>query len=402
METDFYRIERLPPYVFAEVNRMKAEARARGEDIIDFGMGNPDSPTPPHIVEKLIECVHNPDTHRYSVSRGINGIRKAQAAYYERRFNVSLDPETEVIMTMGSKEGLANLATAISKPSDFVLVPTPNYPIHAYGFIIAGASVRYLPHTDTNSLMQQIRNAVEGSAPKPLALILNFPCNPTSATTTLDFYAEVVDFCKFHGVYIISDLAYCEIYFGAPPPSILEIPGAKDIAIEFTTLSKTYSMPGWRVGFGVGSPVLIKALTRIKSYLDYGAFTPIQVAATAALNGPQTCVEEARALYRERRDILVHGLHDAGWNVTTPDASMFVWAEIPPQFQPMDSLTFSKALLENAGVAVAPGVGFGTHGDTHVRFALVENIQRTRQACRNIKRFFNNASAVSKSKEKSA
>ena len=389
MEQDFHRIRRLPPYVFAEVNAMKAAARAAGEDIIDFGMGNPDQPTPKHIVEKLVETVQNPKTHGYSNSRGIPGLRKALSAYYERRFNVSIDPETEAVVTLGSKEGLANLASAITSPGDTILVPNPSYPIHPFGFIIAGASVRSVPVAPGPELMAALERAVVHSVPSPTVLVLNFPNNPTAALADLDFYAEVVDFCKKHGVWVLSDLAYAEIYFDiTPPPSILQVPGAKDIAVEFTSLSKTYNMPGWRIGFAAGNKKLISALTRIKSYLDYGAFTPVQVAAAAALNGPQDCVDDIRALYKERRDVLIEGLHAAGWNVPAPDATMFAWAPIPGLFRDMGSVEFSKLLLAEAKVAVAPGLGFGEHGDDHVRIALVENTQRIRQATRNIKAFF--------------
>lgn len=388
MHDEFYRERRLPPYVFTEVNAMKARERAAGRDVIDFGMGNPDLPTPPHIVEKLKEAASNPKAHGYSMSRGIPGLRKAQAAYYQRRFGVELDPETEVIVTIGSKEGLANLAQAITAPGDIMLVPNPSYPIHPYGFTIAGAALWQIPKTPDHSFMHQLERAVKHASPKPVALVLNYPCNPTTEVVGLDFYAEVVDFCRKHNIYILSDLAYCEIYFdGNPPPSILQVPGAKDIAVEFTSMSKTYSMAGWRIGYAVGNPRLIKALGRIKSYLDYGAFTPVQVAATAALNGPQGCVEETRTIYRERRDVLVGGLHDAGWHVPSPAASMFVWAPIPEQYADLGSLAFSKLLLKEAEVAVAPGIGFGEYGDTHVRIAMVENKQRIRQALRNIKQF---------------
>lgn len=394
IEEEFYRIKRLPPYVFAEVNRMKAEARAKGEDIIDLGMGNPDSPTPPHIVEKLIEAVKNPRAHGYSMYKGIPGLRKALCSYYERRFDVALDFEKEAVVTIGSKEGLYTLATAITKPGDVAIVPNPSYPMHSYGFIIAGASVWSLPNfVNETGLMDQIKAAVQHCSPKPIALVLNFPGNPTAETVTLDFYKEAVDFCRYHGIYIISDLAYCEIYFdeNTPPPSILQVKNSKDICIEFTTLSKTYSMAGWRVGFAAGNPHLIKALTHIKSYVDYGSFTPIQVAATAALNGPQDCVAEFRALYKDRRDELVKGLHAAGWNVPVPSASMFIWTPLPEQFKELGSLGFCKKLLNDAGVAVSPGNGFGQYGEGYVRIAMVENKQRIRQACKNIKRFLEKA-----------
>jgi len=395
VEHEFHRIQRLPPYVFAEVNEMKAQARARGEDIIDFGMGNPDQPTPPHIVEKLIEAVNNPRTHRYSMSRGIPGLRKALSGYYERRFNVSIDPETEAIVTLGSKEGLANLAQAISSPGDVFLVPNPSYPIHAFGFVIAGAVVRSVPIGPGIDFMAGIERAVKNSSPAPVALVINFPANPTAEVVDLDFYAEIVDFCRSRNLYVIADNAYAEIYFGdEPPPSILQVPGAKDVAVEFTSVSKTYSMPGWRIGFAAGNPKLIAALARIKSYVDYGAFTPVQVAAAAALNGPQDCVDEIRALYKERRDVLIDGLAGAGWEVPSPQATMFAWAPIPPGFAHLGSVEFSKRLLAQAQVAVAPGLGFGEYGDTHVRFALVENTHRSRQAVRNIKTFLKNSNNV--------
>jgi alanine-synthesizing transaminase len=391
-DTEFHRIKRLPPYVFAEVNAMKARARAAGDDIIDFGMGNPDLPTPPHIVDKLIEAVQNPRAHRYSTSKGIPGLRRALAAYYKRRFNVDLDPETEAIVTLGSKEGLANLAQAITSPGDIMLVPNPSYPIHPFGFILAGASIRHMPVGPGFNIMDQLERAVRHSVPKPLALVLNYPSNPTAQVVDLDFYRPIVEFCLKHGIYILSDLAYAEIYFDdVPPPSILEIPEAREIAVEFTSMSKTYSMPGWRIGFAAGNKKLIGALARIKSYLDYGAFTPIQVAAAAALNGPQDCVAEVRAIYKARRDVLIDGLAAAGWQVPSPPASMFAWAPIPPQFAHLGSLEFSKLLLTEAKVAVAPGIGFGEYGDNHVRMALVENEQRIRQACRCIKQFFRDA-----------
>jgi alanine-synthesizing transaminase len=387
---EFHRIKRLPPYVFAEVNAMKAAARASGRDIIDFGMGNPDQPTPAHIVDKLSEAVRDPKTHGYSNSRGIPGLRRAQAGYYARRFGVSLDPETEVIVTLGSKEGLANLAQAITSPGDIILAPNPSYPIHMFGFIIAGAAIRSLPMGGGEPLLDSLQRAVRHSVPKPTALVLNYPSNPTAEVVDLAFYKPIVEFCLEHGIYILSDLAYAEIYFGdAPPPSILQIPEAREIAVEFTSMSKTYAMPGWRIGFAAGNPKLIAALARVKSYLDYGAFTPVQVAATAALNGPQDCVESMRELYRDRRDILVDGLEAGGWPVPRPEASMFVWAPIPEQFRDAGSLAFSKMLLEQADIAVAPGVGFGEYGDGHVRIALVENKNRIRQALRNIKRFLN-------------
>lgn len=389
MTTEFFRSNRLPPYLFAEVNRLKTEARARGEDIIDFGMGNPDSPPPQHVLDKLHETLANPKIHGYSSSRGIPGLRKAKAAYYARRFGVEVDPESEVVVTLGSKEGLANLAQAITAPGDTMLVPNPSYPIHAFGFMIAGAALRYLPSANAPEFFEKLRRAVEYSVPKPRALVLCYPSNPTAEVVDLDFYGQVVDFCRHHGIYILSDLAYAEIYFDDnPPPSILEVQGAKDIAIEFTSLSKTYSMAGWRVGFGVGSAKLVGALTKIKSYLDYGAFTAIQVAATAALNGDQTYVEDLRDLYRERRDVLVEGLSRAGWDMPSPSASMYLWAPIPERFRKDGSLKFARDLLLGAGVAVSPGAGFGEFGDGHVRLAFVENTERIRQATRAIKRYF--------------
>lgn len=395
IEQEFHRIKRLPPYVFAEVNAMKAAARAAGQDIIDFGMGNPDQPTPQHIVDKLVEAVQNPRTHRYSNSRGIPGLRRALAGYYARRFGVEIDPEREAVVTIGSKEGLANLAQAVTSPGDIILVPNPSYPIHMFGFIIAGASIRSLPVGQGPSLMAQLERAVRHSVPKPVALVLNYPANPTAEVVGLDFYRPIVEFCRENGIWILSDLAYAEIYFdGTPPPSILQIPEAREIAVEFTSLSKTYNMPGWRIGFAAGNQKLIGALARVKSYLDYGAFTPVQVAATAALNGPQECVEDIRTLYRQRRDVLIDGLQAAGWEVPRPAASMFAWAPIPEPYRDMGSLEFSKMLLRRAKVAVAPGVGFGEYGDGHVRLALVENRQRIRQAVRNIKAVLANPDLV--------
>jgi alanine-synthesizing transaminase len=384
----FHRIRRLPPYVFAEVNAMKAAARAAGADIIDFGMGNPDGATPPPIVDKLVEAVRNPRTHRYSTSRGIPGLRRAQAAYYQRRFGVALDPETEIVVTLGSKEGLANLAQAITAPGDVILAPNPSYPIHPYGFIIAGAAIRHVPLVPEADLMTELAHATEHSVPPPTAIVLNFPSNPTGHVVDLAFYSEVVSFARRHDILLLSDLAYAEIYFAEPPPSILQVPGAKDVAVEFTSLSKSYSMPGWRIGFAAGNALLIAALTRIKSYLDYGAFTPIQVAATAALNHCDAFVAENRTRYRERRDVLIEGLQGIGWSVPAPAATMFVWAPIPAPYRELGSLEFSKLLLREARVAVAPGLGFGEYGEGFVRFALVENRQRIRQAVRNIKSFF--------------
>jgi alanine-synthesizing transaminase len=392
---EFHRIRRLPPYVFAEVNSAKAKARTAGEDIIDLGMGNPDSPTPRHIVEKLIETVQDPRSHRYSVSAGIPGLRRALASYYRRRFDVDLKWETEVVATLGSKEGLANLASAITSPGDTILVPNPSYPIHQFGFIIAGAGVRSIPATPDDEMLRALDRAVRHSVPKPTALIVNFPSNPTAHMAALDFYREIVAFARRHEIWVMSDLAYAEIYFnGEPPPSILQVPGAKEIAVEFTSLSKTYSMPGWRMGFAAGNPRLINALTRMKSYLDYGAFTPIQVAAVAALTGPQECVAEMRALYKDRRDVLIKGLLAAGWDMPIPDGSMFAWAPIPPRYASLGSVEFSKLLLARAKVAVSPGLGFGEQGDGHVRIALVENNHRLRQAVRNIRGFLQAGSNV--------
>ncbi|MBX9700064.1 MAG: LL-diaminopimelate aminotransferase [Acetobacteraceae bacterium] len=388
MAEDFHRIRRLPPYVFAEVNSAKAKARAAAEDVVDLGMGNPDSPTPPHIVAKLVEAVQDPRTHRYSMSKGIPGLRRALAGYYDRRFGVKLDPETEVVATLGSKEGLANLAQAIASPGDTILVPNPSYPIHQFGFIIAGASVRSIPYTPDDEMLRALDRAVRHSVPKPTAVIVNFPSNPTALLAPLEFYRELVAFCRRHELFILSDLAYAELYFGElVPPSVLQVPGAKEVAVEFTSMSKTYNMPGWRMGFAAGNPRLIAALARVKSYLDYGAFTPIQVAAAAALNGPQDCVAEMRELYRDRRDVLVKGLRAAGWDVPSPEGSMFLWAPIPERFRGLGSVEFSKLLLAKAKVAVAPGLGFGEHGDGHVRIALVENNHRIRQALRGIRGF---------------
>jgi alanine-synthesizing transaminase len=393
---EFHRIKRLPPYVFAEVNRLKAAARARGADIVDLGMGNPDMPTPQHIVDKLCETVTRPRTNRYSASKGIPGLRKAQAAYYGRRFGVKLDPETQVVATLGSKEGFANMAQAISAPGDVILAPSPTYPIHEFGFIISGAVIRHIPTTgdalrDRDPLaafLRGIERAVRHSIPKPLAVVLSYPSNPTAQVADLDFYTDAVQLAKRLDLIILSDLAYSEIYFGGnPPPSVLQVPGAIDIAVEFTSLSKTYSMPGWRMGFAVGNERLIAALSRVKSYLDYGAFTPIQVAAAAALNGPQECVDEIRKVYKARRDCLVESFGRAGWPIPSPAASMFAWAPIPDTYREIGSVEFAKMLIDEADVAVSPGLGFGEYGEGFVRIALVENEHRIRQASRNIKKF---------------
>lgn len=385
---DFYRIRRLPPYVFAEVNAMKAAARARGEDIVDLGMGNPDSPPPPHVIAKLAEVAAKPDAHGYSASKGIKGLRKAQAAYYGRRFGVDVDPETEVVVTLGSKEGLANLAQAITAPGDVILAPNPSYPIHTFGFIIAGASIRSIPASPGADFFDRLERAVRYTVPKPTALVMGYPSNPTAEVVDLAFYQRVVDFAREHGLWVLSDLAYAEIYFdGHPPPSILQADGAREVAVEFTSMSKTYSMAGWRMGFAVGNKQLIAALTRVKSYLDYGAFTPIQAAAVAALNGPQDCIDKTRALYKARRDVLVDSFGRAGWEIPVPSASMFAWAKVPPALAHLGALEFSKQLLTHAQVAVAPGVGFGEKGEGYVRIAMVENEHRIRQAARNIKRY---------------
>jgi alanine-synthesizing transaminase len=386
---EFHKVRRLPPYVFEQVNRLKASARSRGADIIDLGMGNPDLPTPDAIVDKLVEVVRDPRTHRYSSSRGIPGLRRAQANYYARRFGVKLDPETQVVATLGSKEGFANMAQAITAPGDVVLCPNPTYPIHAFGFIMSGGVIRSLQVEPDGGFIPALERGVKHSIPKPLALILNYPSNPTALVASLDFYKDVVAFAKKNDIIILSDLAYAEIYFdGNPPPSVLQVPGAMDVTVEFTSMSKTFSMPGWRMGFAVGNERLISALTRVKSYLDYGAFTPIQVAATAALNGDGADIAEVRDVYRKRRDVMVDSFARAGWDIPAPAASMFAWAPIPEPFRHLGSLEFSKLLIEHADVAVAPGVGFGEHGDDYVRVALVENEHRIRQAARNIKRFF--------------
>lgn len=385
---EFYRIRRLPPYVFEQVNRAKAAARNAGADIIDMGMGNPDLPTPPHVLEKLKETLGKPRTDRYSASKGIPGLRRAQAAYYERRFGVKLNPETQVVATLGSKEGFANVAQAITAPGDVVLVPNPSYPIHAFGFLMAGGVVRSVPAEPTPELFQALERAIIHSIPKPIAMIACYPSNPTSYVASLDFYRDLVAFAKKHEIFILSDLAYAELYFdGNPPPSVLQVPGAIDVTVEFTSMSKTFSMAGWRMGFAVGNERIIAALTRVKSYLDYGAFTPVQVAATAALNGPQDCIQEMRDIYRKRRDTLVESFGRAGWDIPPPAASMFAWAPLPEKFRDVGSMQFATLMVEKSGVVVSPGVAFGEHGEGYVRIAMVENEQRIRQAARNIRRF---------------
>jgi alanine-synthesizing transaminase len=388
MDTDFYRMKRLPPYVIAEVNGLRAAARAAGKDIIDLGMGNPDQPPPAHVIEKLCEVARKPDAHGYSQSKGIPGLRKAQANYYGRRFGVDLDPATEVVVTMGSKEGLASLANAITAPGDVVLAPNPSYPIHTFGFIIAGATIRSVPTTPDEEYWRALDNAMAFTVPRPSVLVVNYPSNPTAEVVDLAFYERLVAWAKENEVWVLSDLAYSELYFdGNPTPSIMQVKGAKDVAVEFTSMSKTYSMAGWRMGFAVGNKDLIAAMTRVKSYLDYGAFTPIQAAACAALNGPQDIVESNRLLYHKRRDVMVEAFGRAGWDIPPPPASMFAWAPLPPALKSMGSLEFSKQLLLHAEVAVAPGVGYGEEGEGFVRIAMVENEQRLRQAARNVKRY---------------
>ncbi len=384
----FHRIRRLPPYVFEQVNRAKAAARNAGADIIDLGMGNPDLPAPAHVVEKLKETIGRPRTDRYSASKGIAGLRRAQAAYYDRRFGVKLNPETQVVSTLGSKEGFANVAQAITAPGDVVLVPNPSYPIHAFGFLMAGGVIRSVPSEPNSSLFEALERAVVHSIPKPTALVVCYPANPTAYVVDVDFYKDVVAFAKRHGLIVLSDLAYAEVYFdGNPPPSILQVPGAMDVAVEFTSMSKTFSMPGWRIGFAVGNERVIGALARVKSYLDYGAFTPVQVAAAAALNGPEDCIREMRETYKRRRDVLVESFGRAGWDIPAPRASMFAWTPLPPAFRTLGSIEFATLLVEKAELAVSPGIGFGEHGEGFVRIALVENEQRIRQAARNLRRF---------------
>ncbi|WP_408022290.1 alanine transaminase [Spiribacter onubensis] len=386
LNEEFQRIKRLPPYVFNIVNELKAQARARGEDIVDFGMGNPDLPTPRHIVDKLVEAAQRPDTHRYSMSRGIPRLRRAITRWYHSRYNVALDPETEAIVTIGSKEGLAHLALATLGPGDAVLVPNPAYPIHPYGVVIAGADIRHVPLVEGGDFFTELEKAIKDTWPKPKMLIINFPANPTAQCVDLGFFERVVEICREHGIWVVHDLAYADlVYDGYEAPSILQVPGAREVAVESFSLSKSYNMPGWRVGFLCGNDKLIAALARMKSYLDYGMFTPIQVAAIHALEGPQECVSEIRETYQGRRDVLCDGLEAAGWPVTRPRATMFVWARIPEPYRDMGSLEFAKKLLRDAGVAVSPGIGFGEYGDEYVRFGLIENQHRTRQAVRGIK-----------------
>ncbi|MBY0420778.1 MAG: LL-diaminopimelate aminotransferase [Parvularculaceae bacterium] len=391
---EFHRIKCLPPYVFEEVNKLKARLRAEGRDVIDFGMGNPDMPTPPHIIEKLVETAKKPRTNRYSASKGITGLRRSIARYYDRRFRVKLDPDTEVIATLGSKEGFANLAQAMTAPGDAVIAPDPAYPIHAYGFVIAGGEIISVPAPSPEAYLSGVSRALGGASRKPLAIVLNYPSNPTAQMVTLDFYKDAVALAKKHDVWILSDLAYSEIYFDAPSPSCLEVDGAKDICVEVNSLSKTYAMAGFRVGMAVGNKRLLEALARVKSYLDYGAYTPIQVAAAAALDGPQDCVEEIRAIYKSRRDALVESFAKIGWTVPTPPGSMFAWSPIPEEFRALGSVAFAKKLMEEADVAVAPGLGFGAEGEGFVRIGLVENEQRIRQAARNVKKMFTRRNAA--------
>jgi alanine-synthesizing transaminase len=395
MTHDFHRIRRLPPYVFEQVNRLKAGLRAQGVDIIDFGMGNPDMPTPQHIVDKLVETVQKPKTHGYSASKGIQGLRRAMAGYYARRFDVTLDPDKEVVVTLGSKEGFANLAQALTAPGDVIICPNPAYPIHAYGFIMAGGVIRHVPALSPEEYLSGISRAVRHSVPPPSVLIVSYPSNPTAQWVDLDFYKEIVALAKKHDMLVLSDIAYSEIYFeDNPPPSILQVEGARDIAVEVNSLSKTYAMAGWRVGMVVGNERMCSALARVKSYLDYGAFTPIQVAAATALNGPQDCVREIRDIYKARRDVLVSSMARAGWDIPSPPASMFAWAPIPEAYREAGSMLFAKLLIEEAGVAVAPGLGFGEYGEGYVRIGLVENEHRIRQAARNVKRFLQQSGQI--------
>ncbi|MGE0339416.1 MAG: LL-diaminopimelate aminotransferase [Xanthobacteraceae bacterium] len=393
--SEFYRIKRLPPYVFESVNRVKAAARNAGADIIDLGMGNPDLPTPAHVIEKMKETLGKPRTDRYSSSKGIPGLRKAQAAYYARRFGVKLNPDTQIVATLGSKEGFANVAQAITEPGDVVLVPNPSYPIHAFGFLMAGGSIRSIPSEPGPEFFHALERAVVHSIPKPIAVVICYPSNPTAMVADLEFYRDVVAFAKKHEILVLSDLAYAEVYFDDnPPPSVLQVPGAMDVTVEFTSMSKTFSMAGWRMGFAVGNERVIAALSRVKSYLDYGAFTPVQVAATAALNGPEDCINEMRQTYKTRRDAMVESFARAGWDIPAPRASMFAWAPIPERFRPLGSVKFAELLVEKASVAVAPGIGFGEHGDDFVRLAVVENEQRIRQAARNVRKFLESADTI--------
>jgi len=388
---EFYRIRRLPPYVFEEVNRAKASARNGGADIIDLGMGNPDLPAPAHVVEKIKETIGKARTDRYSASKGIPGLRRAQAGYYARRFGVKLNPDTQIVTTLGSKEGFANVAQAITAPGDVIIVPNPTYPIHVFGFLMAGGAIRAVPVEANTAFFGALERAIKHTIPKPIAIVTCYPSNPTACVADLDFYRELVAFAKRHSVLVLSDLAYAEVYFDDPPPSVLQVPGAMEVAVEFTSMSKTYSMPGWRIGFAVGNERIIAALARVKSYLDYGAFTPIQVAATAALNGPDDCIREMRETYKRRRDVLVESFGRAGWEIPAPRASMFAWAPLPEPFRTLGTVEFSTLLIEKAEIAVSPGIGFGEHGEGHVRIALVENEQRIRQAARNLRRFLETA-----------
>lgn len=389
MEEQFQRIRRLPPYVFNIVGELKQAARAAGEDVIDFGMGNPDQPTPPHIVDKLVETAQRGDTHRYSQSKGIPRLRKAICDWYQKRYSVTLDPEREAIVTLGSKEGLAHLALATTGPGDAILVPNPSYPIHPYGFVISGADIRHIPMTKDEGFFPELESAIRNSWPRPKMLVLNFPSNPTAQCVELPFFEKLIDIAREHKIWVVQDLAYADLCFdGYVAPSILQVDGAREVAVEFFSMSKSYNMPGWRVGFCCGNATLIGALARMKSYLDYGMFTPIQVAAIAALEGDQSCVSEINSMYRQRRDVLCEGLSSAGWEVEVPRATMFVWAQIPEPYRELGSLEFSKKLLLDAKVAVSPGIGFGEYGEGYVRFGLIENEHRTRQAIRNIKRMF--------------